>query len=64
MKPASKKGSSGNTMLSPSRSLSRVRKAQKKVEGRGNGKGGAQGLGKLGQGLGPNMPLSFWLPIA
>ena len=51
-------------MLSPSRSFSRVRKAQKKVEGRGNDKGGAQGLGKLGQGLGPNMPLSFWLPIA
>lgn len=24
----------------------------------------AQGLGTLGQGLGPNMPLSFWVPIA
>ena len=24
----------------------------------------AQGLGTLGQGLGPNMPLNFWLPIA
>ena len=24
----------------------------------------AQGLGTLGQGLGPNMPLNFWVPIA